>query len=82
MPVSRACMKKNCLNSFHVMPIDKFLPHKMDRWPPAQMNTAHFIDPHDTHMDKKQAKINAISTLSNLIAELSLRTKWHTTCCM
>ena len=22
-----------------------------------------------------------ISTLSNLIAELSFRTKWHTTCC-
>ena len=28
---------------------------------------------------KKKAQINAISTLSNLIAELSLRTKWHVT---
>ena len=27
----------------------------------------------------KKAQINAISTLSNLIAELSLRTKWHVT---
>ena len=27
----------------------------------------------------KSAQINAISTLSNLIAELSLRTKWHAT---
>ena len=26
-----------------------------------------------------KAQINAISTLSNLAAELSLRTKWHTT---
>ena len=28
---------------------------------------------------KKKTQINAISTLSNLIAELSLRTKWHVT---
>ena len=28
---------------------------------------------------KKKAQINAISTLSNLIAELYLRTKWHVT---
>ena len=28
---------------------------------------------------KIKAKINAISTLSNLIAELSLHTTWHTT---
>ena len=28
-----------------------------------------------------KSKINAISTLSNLIAELSLRAKWHTACC-
>ena len=27
----------------------------------------------------KNAQINAISTLSNLIAELSLRTRWHVT---
>ena len=26
-----------------------------------------------------KAQINAISTLSNLVAELSLRTKWHVT---
>ena len=31
--------------------------------------------------NKIKAKINAISTLSNLIAELLLRTMWHTTCC-
>ena len=30
---------------------------------------------------KSKAKINAISTLSNMIAMLSLRTKWHTTGC-
>ena len=29
--------------------------------------------------NKNKAQINAISTLSNLIAELSLRTKWHIT---
>ena len=28
---------------------------------------------------QNKAQINAISTLSNLIAELSLRTKWHVT---
>ena len=28
-----------------------------------------------------KAKINGISTLANLIAELSLRTKWHTAGC-
>ena len=26
-------------------------------------------------------KINAISTLSNITAELSVRTTWHVTCC-
>ena len=30
---------------------------------------------------RNKAKINAIYTLSDLIAELSLRTTWHTTCC-
>ena len=30
----------------------------------------------------KKAQINSILTLSNLLAELSLRTKWHMTCCM
>ena len=29
--------------------------------------------------NKNKAQINATSTLSNLIAELSLRTKWHVT---
>ena len=29
--------------------------------------------------NKIKAQINAISTLSNIIAELSLRTKWHVT---
>ena len=29
--------------------------------------------------NKNKAQINAISTLSNLIFELSLRTKWHVT---
>ena len=29
--------------------------------------------------NKKKQTINAISTLSNLIAELSLRTTWHMT---
>ena len=28
-----------------------------------------------------EVKINVISSLSNLIAELSLSTKWHMTCC-
>ena len=32
--------------------------------------------------NKDKAQINVISTLSNLIAELSLRTTWHTACCM
>ena len=32
--------------------------------------------------NKIKAKIDAISTLSNLIAELSLCTMWHTTCYM
>ena len=31
--------------------------------------------------NKIKAMINAISTLSNLIAELYLRTTWHSTCC-
>ena len=29
--------------------------------------------------NKNKAKINAIKTLTNLIAELSLRTMWHVT---
>ena len=31
---------------------------------------------------QNKTKINLISTLSNLTAELSLRTAWHMTCCM
>ena len=34
------------------------------------------------HRFHDSAQINAISTLSNLIAELSLRTKWHVTWCV
>ena len=33
----------------------------------------------DGSANKIKLKKNAISTLSNLIAELSLRTKWHVT---
>ena len=30
--------------------------------------------------NENKAKINVVSTLSNLLAQLSFRTKWHTAC--